>query len=261
MNNEEYWDNRVENFGHTGWNDMYIYAYDQKARLKAIKEILDLYNVNGIALDYGCGVGDFSQLLSSYCNRVIGVDISENVINIAKQKSYEHKNIEYFSDVDKMNIEEKSIDIITCITVLQHITDKDYLKNKLEYFHRILKEDGLIVILEASPMKVSDNQLSSYQVVREFDEWINLFKCSKFELINYYSMYNPNLLECKSYVQYINNFFVRSMRILRFHKISKSICRSILNYISEKKQKKFNNDFFVEHNLNSYSKILIFRNG
>lgn len=72
-------------------------------------------------------------------------------------------------------------------------------------------------------------------------------------------MYNPNLLECKSYVQYINNFFVRSMRILRFHKISKNICISILNYISEKKQKKFNNDFFIENELNSYSKVLIFK--
>lgn len=158
MNNREYWDNRVEQFGHTGWNDMYIYAYDQKARLKTIEEILNFHNVNGLALDYGCGVGDFSRLLSLHCTKVIGVDISKNAINIAKQKSYEHKNIEYCCELDNINLEEKSIDIITCITVLQHITDTDYLKNKLEYFNRILKEDGLIVILEAAPNKVSDKK-------------------------------------------------------------------------------------------------------
>ncbi|PJC29141.1 hypothetical protein CO053_00885, partial [Candidatus Shapirobacteria bacterium CG_4_9_14_0_2_um_filter_40_11] len=51
-----------------------------------IHEILKLSNQSNFEiLDYGCGVGTLSLFLSSLGNIVIGLDISDDAVNIAKK--------------------------------------------------------------------------------------------------------------------------------------------------------------------------------
>lgn len=38
--NKAYWNERARKNGHTGWNDLVIYYYDQKVRLNTIDYIL-----------------------------------------------------------------------------------------------------------------------------------------------------------------------------------------------------------------------------
>jgi len=93
---ENYWGERFRIYGHTGWNDELIYAYDQPLRLKAINKALARAKIpigdTTRILDIGCGTGD---LVSEFVNRgasIIGVDVSSEVIEYAKKRFFNFKN-------------------------------------------------------------------------------------------------------------------------------------------------------------------------
>jgi len=94
---KEFWNNRIRKYGHTGWADSLIYAYDQQARLIAIGEILNSLTCNkSVALDFGTGSGDFANLLSKQFDKVIAFDISDVVVEIAKRKYGKAENIQFY---------------------------------------------------------------------------------------------------------------------------------------------------------------------
>ena len=86
MESDAFWDQRVKDFGHTGWSNPMVYAFDQAARIATIERLLiDLTLPKNLALDYGCGVGDFSKVLTKYFDNVIACDISEQALEQAKR--------------------------------------------------------------------------------------------------------------------------------------------------------------------------------
>jgi len=71
----QFWQARFETYGHTGWFDAKIYAFDQLCRLRRFADWLDEQNLQpGRALDFGCGSGDFSRLLVNRGWRVTAYD-------------------------------------------------------------------------------------------------------------------------------------------------------------------------------------------
>ncbi|CAF4230510.1 unnamed protein product, partial [Rotaria sordida] len=86
-----------------------------------------------LALDVGCGNGQATIGLSLYCDRVIGIDISENQIAHAIQKD----NIEYRCNKaeDLTFLESNSVDLITVATVLHWLN----LELFVEEVKRVLK--------------------------------------------------------------------------------------------------------------------------
>jgi ribosomal protein L11 methylase PrmA len=61
---KDFWQARHAKFGHTGWASRKIYAFDQFVRLSRFVDLLDENNIKpGVALDFGCGAGDFSRVL------------------------------------------------------------------------------------------------------------------------------------------------------------------------------------------------------
>jgi 2-polyprenyl-3-methyl-5-hydroxy-6-metoxy-1,4-benzoquinol methylase len=80
-----FWDDRVAKHGHTGWGSPMVYCYDQPLRLKVVDQIIGEITKFEQVLDYRCGVGDFSALLSKRSNKCIAYDISNTSLNIAKK--------------------------------------------------------------------------------------------------------------------------------------------------------------------------------
>lgn len=74
-----------------------------------------MLNHNGCALDIGCGGGKYSLALSPYFQKVIGTDISENMIRGAREKCSEEKigNVDFLEisweelNAEKMGWENK----------------------------------------------------------------------------------------------------------------------------------------------------------
>jgi len=64
------------------------------------------FTKNDIVLDYGCGTGEvIAQYISPYVSTVYGVDISPEMINMAKATNRISKNVEFvfgdFTTLDK----------------------------------------------------------------------------------------------------------------------------------------------------------------
>jgi 2-polyprenyl-3-methyl-5-hydroxy-6-metoxy-1,4-benzoquinol methylase len=90
-------------------------------------------------LDYGCGSGYGSRMLSNIAEKVTAVDISEETINFAK--SYYTANNLVFKNISELS--DEKYDIITSFQVIEHVPDeKEYIKN----LKSLLMPDGYLLI-------------------------------------------------------------------------------------------------------------------
>lgn len=179
---ENYWDKRFRRHGHTGWSDELIYAYDQPLRLKAINKALARAKVsvsNAIrVLDVGCGTGDLVFEFGKRGAAVIGIDASQEVIEYAQRKLIDYPNVKlYTQEVGEANFASDSFDLITSVTVLQHITPEEAFERAITSIVRMVKPGAKILILETSPIKRrASGQSTAYFRVRTRREWIDAFQ-------------------------------------------------------------------------------------
>ncbi len=100
---------------------------------KYIEELKKL-NVKTI-LDIGCGTGGFMLKAKEAGFDVVGIDISEEMINLAKEKGLEvyHKDLCEFSG---------EFDVCVAIFDVVNYMDDEYLKNFFKCVKNVLKKDG-----------------------------------------------------------------------------------------------------------------------
>jgi len=100
----------------------------------------------GMALDFGCGVGRLTQPLSVYFEKVIGVDISKTMIDLAKRLNSCGDSCQFIlNEKDNLDLmESDSFDLIYASIVLQHIPPEIMIKY-LSEFLRILRTNGILV--------------------------------------------------------------------------------------------------------------------
>lgn len=97
-------------------------------------------------LDLGCGNGIYANTLAfEYGALLTGYDIDKERIEVAnKIADFLHNNAKFFdSEIEKINLNDGSIDKIICIEVIEHIEDD---KNLLKNFSRWIKKDGVLVL-------------------------------------------------------------------------------------------------------------------
>lgn len=245
--NLNYWENRAKRYGHTGWSDFSTYYYDQNLRLIAIENLIKGLNIeNKLALDYGCGIGDFSIILSKYFSNIIATDISTAMLDKAK-KINNHPNISY-KKLEEDIFHEK-YDFILSITVLQHILSDRQLTDVLSAFSSSLNITGKLIVLESFS---SDASNSNYIKLRPFETSIQIFKNSGFRLQSKYEFYHPAYLPTKLFKKYNSRFIVRILNRLCSYGIPG--CKKLLKSIAKKES---NSDFGIIAD-ESMTKILVF---
>lgn len=120
-------------------------------RKKAIKELVA--HKPKIILDVATGTGDFAfeALTILKPEKIIGVDISEGMLNIARKKINERNLSHVFSvqtgDSEGLNFEDNTFDAITVAFGVRNYED---LEKGLADMLRVLKPNAKIVILEFS---------------------------------------------------------------------------------------------------------------
>ena len=103
-----------------------------------------LFQPSTSILDFGCGTGRLSEAFTKYFDRVVGVDISEGMLETAKQ--YTNGRVEYIlNKKDDLSIfEDQTFDTIFSLITLQHMPNA--LQEKyLREFLRILKIEGTLI--------------------------------------------------------------------------------------------------------------------
>ena len=115
---------------------------------QAVKAILPtIHNLD--VLDFGCGSGRFSIILSEKAKRVIGLDITPEMIQVAKEENGA-QNIHYgMIDGSNLPLKDGSIDLILTVWVLQYAArEREAYKKIIEEFKRVLRPGGRIFALE-----------------------------------------------------------------------------------------------------------------
>ena len=102
---------------------------------------------NSEILDYGCGIGSFTEKIIKYNpKKIIGIDISEVSIDKAKKKAEELKiNIDYRVDnCEKTSFDNNSFDIVYGTGIIHHLQTEKCLNE----IYRILKSNGNLIFIE-----------------------------------------------------------------------------------------------------------------
>ena len=99
-------------------------------------------------LDYGCGLGDNSVLVASHGAKVIGVDISPELIELAEKRLTQHDLAEKadfrVGSAHELPLEAESVDVVFGMAILHHLD----LKLASDEVFRVLKKGGRAIFLE-----------------------------------------------------------------------------------------------------------------
>lgn len=139
-------------------NHLLSMGIDKRWRKKAMKVVGA--GRKDLVLDIACGTGDFSiEALKHGVKRVIGADISENMLVVAREKA-KNKGLEdrldfQYGDSENLTFGDSTFD---AVTVAFGVRNFEHLEQGLTEMCRVLRPGGKVVILEFStperfPMK------------------------------------------------------------------------------------------------------------
>ncbi len=113
-------------------------------------------------LDIGCGTGEFSRLLAKRADKIIAIDLSPNMIEVAKENSKQYTNIDFqVADVLRWEFPREQFDAIVSIATVHHLPVKQLLPN----LKAALKPGGKLVILDLLEHKNLQDMLSDFIAV------------------------------------------------------------------------------------------------
>lgn len=137
---------------YNSWAEQYD-TNENKTRdldIKATIETLSKYEFRNV-LELGCGTGKNTEWLLTKAERIIGLDFSQEMLDIAKEK-ITGNNVEFKkSDLIKdWEIENQFADLVTSSLTLEHIDDLNHIFNQA---NQKLIENGIFFISELHPFK------------------------------------------------------------------------------------------------------------
>ncbi len=98
-------------------------------------------------LEIGCGIGRVTEYISNEFKDVVGLDISDKMIELGKERMKDLKNITLFAtDGRTYPIQSESIDFVFSFIVFQHMSDRETIRKNFEEAVRVLKNNGIMKV-------------------------------------------------------------------------------------------------------------------
>ena len=104
-----------------------------------------------IAIDLGCGRGEFLKMINEIGFKSLGVDNNREFVKFAKDQGLSVEKSEVLEFLKKQ--ESESYDLVTAFHLIEHIDTKNFL-NFINEIDRILKPGGLIILETPNPENV-----------------------------------------------------------------------------------------------------------
>lgn len=162
---------------------------DYAPRLE-LEKFIKLLPKGGKIMDAGCGPGRDCAYFVKQGFDVIGIDLSEKLLEIARKRTTQAKFIK--QDLRYLDFPDNSFDGIWANSSLHHL-DRNDISKVLEKFHRILKPQGilLVIVKEGSGDKDVSESLSSglprHYVFYRFAELEDILTFSGFKILETYA--------------------------------------------------------------------------
>ena len=97
------------------------------------------------ALEIGCGTGAFARLLAERSKLVVALDLSSEMIRIARTRSHTIHNLEFqLEDVMTYDFPESHFDYVCSIATLHHLPQRELLLK----IKKALRPGGVLVVLD-----------------------------------------------------------------------------------------------------------------
>lgn len=145
---EEYYDEHA-----AFWDDNYYQEYNARK----IAAMLTCSEPKGCVLDIACGNGAmFIDLMQAGASEIEGIDISMQMIEIARKKFYVEPRIS-LRWMDVMCFDELGFDAAIMFNAYNHFSDRLSLVNKV---HELLVPDGRFTVAHA-PGRGATNRMSA----------------------------------------------------------------------------------------------------
>jgi ubiquinone/menaquinone biosynthesis C-methylase UbiE len=114
-----------------------------KVLIDPVLEKLKITGTGKTAVDIGCGVGRFTRALGRRFDKVIGVDVSEDMIAQAKADNKFMENLSFLEgDGISFPIMDNTADFVWSYEVFQHMPSHGVIRSNLRETARILHKDG-----------------------------------------------------------------------------------------------------------------------
>ena len=97
------------------------------------------------ALEIGCGTGAFARLMAKRAGRVLALDLSPQMIQIARERSGEYANIDFrVANVLEWKFPAGQFDCVASIATLHHLP----MEEMLTKMKGVLKANGTLLVLD-----------------------------------------------------------------------------------------------------------------
>lgn len=126
---------------------MITYEYERIADIKRLNFITDSLQkeipAGGRVLDVGCGNGVISRHLGQFGYEVLGIDISEKTIEMARSRN-RLPNVRFEAiSAEQLTAQGLQYDAVICSEVLEHLDQPGLLLNTI---YQSLKDTGLLIV-------------------------------------------------------------------------------------------------------------------
>jgi hypothetical protein len=160
----EFWRTRVRRVGHTGWKQPVVYAFDQRQRVRLLEERIGALGISrGVALDFGCGSGDFSRVLLKMGFEVLAYDPF-------MAPGFSHPRLTYVGSAEAFWALKSELSLIVSVTVLDHVLEAGEFARLLRRFRALATPSARLMALEYAP-DVDSPSPAEHQAYRSLPTW------------------------------------------------------------------------------------------
>lgn len=179
--------NKMANFYDTNYKyNTRFTAYKINKKVSELVSVIkkEFGNKNIKILDLGCGTGEYTKKIAERLpgSKIVGLDISDKMIDVAKKKCQKYKNISlYTGNAYSTKFKNNSYDVICGFYFLHHVS----LNKIRDEIYRLLKPGGTVFFYEPNILNPCVYLIKSSRVLKKMvgdtpEEWgINPFTVSK----------------------------------------------------------------------------------
>ncbi len=150
---------------------------------KKMRLVSEVISGGSAILDFGCGEGELLARVASRFVSMVGFDASDEALALTRKKLFGNAGLSLHKYGDVMPPVKGPFDWITCLDVLEHLQNPDFVLNEL---YGLMTVGGSLVVTVPNWYDIINSKLlgrNKFHVQAHFSwQWIGLIKKAGFEV-------------------------------------------------------------------------------